>query len=243
MLKTGKFNARTGINGKESQQQQRHTVGSVERESQEDPVPSSVWVREQPRFVQGANPEAELASGQSADKKASPKSGQSVPKPQMSRVRSRSPPRFKAPYPPIHEGSRKEGSNLFQHLDVSDDNSTTDDQRSQKDGEFQIPRKSAKKKNSKKSEGKTEDQKSEPQTKAETMDEDEVDATERGTTKRARTAKSESEDEKSEEIAPMREMLKEMSAKFEDQLAKKEEENERLRDEMKKMSNQSNIDT
>uniref|UniRef100_A0A6P7GMQ8 Uncharacterized protein LOC114340696 n=1 Tax=Diabrotica virgifera virgifera TaxID=50390 RepID=A0A6P7GMQ8_DIAVI len=145
----------------------------------------------------------------------------------MARVRSRSLPRSKAHSPPTYEDSRKEGSNLFQKLpEESDGYSTVDDQRSQKDRDFQTHRKSSKKKKSKNREEKSEKSEDKPQSEAEDMEEDEVDAAGRGTTRRARTAKSEIEDEKSakEELAVMRELLKKISAQFDDQMAKKEEE-------------------
>uniref|UniRef100_A0A6P7H3L9 Uncharacterized protein LOC114345694 n=1 Tax=Diabrotica virgifera virgifera TaxID=50390 RepID=A0A6P7H3L9_DIAVI len=197
---------------------------SVGRERQEDPVPGSVWVREQPRLVQGANPEAELASGQSADKKASSKLGPFVPTHDVSSWISVTPP---------------PRSNLFQKLpEESDGYSTVDDQRSQKDGDFQIPRKSSKKKKSNNREEKSEKSEDKPQSEAEDMEEYEVDAAGRGTTKRARTAKSESEGEKSakEELAVMRELLKKMSAQFDDQMAKNEEEVTRQRAEIERQN-------
>uniref|UniRef100_A0A6P7GK48 Interactor of constitutive active ROPs 4-like n=1 Tax=Diabrotica virgifera virgifera TaxID=50390 RepID=A0A6P7GK48_DIAVI len=79
--------------------------------------------------------------------------------------------------------------------------------------------------------------------KVEAMEEEVPDEAGRGTIKRARTAKSESEEDPNDEVATLKEVITTMSARFqiaEDQMAKKDEENERLRAEIKKMSNRPN---
>ncbi|XP_050515825.1 uncharacterized protein LOC126890702 [Diabrotica virgifera virgifera] len=157
-----------------------------------------------------------------------------------------------APTPPTCEDTRKVSPNLFQELSSDEtDGYTSMDDRSAKNDGFKLPRsekkkeKSIKKREEKKKESDEKNQteetkKDKDNPKVEAMEEEVPDEAGRGTTKRAQTAKSESEEDPNEEVATLRKVIKTMSARFqiaEDQMAKKEEENERLRAEIKKMSN------
>ncbi|XP_050501087.1 uncharacterized protein LOC126881087 [Diabrotica virgifera virgifera] len=71
------------------------------------------------------------------------------------------------------------------------------------------------------------------------MEEDVPDEAGRGTIKRARTAKSECEVDPKEQVAALQEVIKTLRASFqkaEDKMAKKDEENERLRAEISQQS-------
>ncbi|XP_050500816.1 uncharacterized protein LOC126880797 [Diabrotica virgifera virgifera] len=155
-----------------------------------------------------------------------------------------------APTPPTYEDTRKVDPNLFQKLssDETDGFSSVDDRSANNDG-FKLPRSEKKREKSKKKreeKKKESDEKNKPEEttkdkdnpKVEAMEEEVPDEAGRGTIKRARTAKSESEEDPNDEVATLKEVITTMSARFqiaEDQMAKKEEENERLRAEIKKM--------
>ncbi|XP_050505200.1 uncharacterized protein LOC126883591 [Diabrotica virgifera virgifera] len=150
--------------------------------------------------------------------------------------------------PPIYEGSRKVGSNLFQEL-----SSDTDDCSSMDENGFKKPRSERKKEKSKKK--KEEKSKNDAEAKkdgenpiAEPMY-DEAEQAVRGTTKRAKPKESEADENKKEKVLKtneqeeMRKMLEAMTTERDQQRA----ENEKLRiviqeqkEEMKKMSAQLN---
>uniref|UniRef100_A0A6P7GBW5 Interactor of constitutive active ROPs 4-like n=1 Tax=Diabrotica virgifera virgifera TaxID=50390 RepID=A0A6P7GBW5_DIAVI len=141
---------------------------------------------------------------------------------------------------------------MFQELssDETDGYSSVDDRSAKNDG-FKLSRGEKKKNKSKKKREerkKESDEKNKPEETKKDKDDPEVEEMEeevpdeagRGTIKRARTAKSESKEDPNDEVATLKEVIKVLSAKFqsaEDQMAKKEKENERLRAEIKKMSN------
>uniref|UniRef100_A0A6P7G5Q9 UPF0329 protein ECU05_1680/ECU11_0050-like n=1 Tax=Diabrotica virgifera virgifera TaxID=50390 RepID=A0A6P7G5Q9_DIAVI len=156
-----------------------------------------------------------------------------------------------APTLPTYEDTRKVGPNLFQELsaDETDGYSSVDDRSAKKDG-FKLPRSEKKREKSEKKEEKKKenDEKSKPEETKKDKDNPKVEAMKagRGTIKRAQTAKSESEEDPNDEVATLKEVIKTMSARFKiakDQMAKKDEDNQRLRAEIKKMSNRSPLDT
>ncbi|XP_050505414.1 histone-lysine N-methyltransferase, H3 lysine-79 specific-like [Diabrotica virgifera virgifera] len=168
------------------------------------------------------------------------------------RARSRSPPLSMAT-PPTYEDSRKVNLNLFQELrtDETDSYSTVDD-KSERDGEFKLPRREKKKEKSKKKREEKDrkcDEKKKSEEKKKDKENPEVEAMEkevpdeagRGTTKRARTANEEnnSKDELLKELADQKELMRQLfeatktrEAQYEKRLVKKDKEIAQLRAEI-----------
>ncbi|XP_050514898.1 titin homolog [Diabrotica virgifera virgifera] len=211
--------------------------------------------------VNGANPEVDVVSGQSAEKKASSKKLGYRSQPKMTRVRSRSPPRSKALSPPRYADSKE--SLLLQHPEESSDDHSSD-QEDGKDG-FTIQNRRIRKKK-KKSKGKDstqnvettenvteatqeveDSQNIEATQEVEDMDEDVPGAEGGGTTKRQRVEEdAASEDELTKanaEINRLRTLMKEFAAnvdannkKYEEVIAQQKAEIKELNTEIRRMS-------
>ncbi|XP_050505366.1 uncharacterized protein LOC126883745 [Diabrotica virgifera virgifera] len=153
------------------------------------------------------------------------------PQPQtIDRARSRSQPRSMAQSPPIYEGSRKVGPNLFQGLSSDTDDCSSTDENGFKKPRSERKKEKSKKKKEEKTKNDAEAKKDGENPKAEPMD-DEAEQAVRGTTKRAKPKESEANEDMKEKVLKtneqeeMRKMLEAMTAERDQQRA----ENERLR--------------
>uniref|UniRef100_A0A6P7FSL3 Glutamic acid-rich protein-like n=1 Tax=Diabrotica virgifera virgifera TaxID=50390 RepID=A0A6P7FSL3_DIAVI len=193
-----------------------------------------------------ADPETVLETGQTAEKRFVKIR---TVRPQMTdRARSRS-PLLSMATPTTYEDSRKVNLNLFQELSSyeADGYSTVDD-KSERDGDFKLPRSEKKKERSKekreeKKKKSNEKNKSEEKKKdkenpeVEAMEEEVPDEAGRGTTKRARTANEASDEENIDKeellkkLAAQKELMRQLfeatktrEAQYEVRLVKKDEE-------------------